>query len=144
MSLDSSVAAISYNFKYCCDFVHTSYATVREIYIPSAKIIFNIDDSKKFNVFRSDESRAENTSGCPKIRWLEHAIEEAKTNSGLRKLMEEDEAHEIRVFDTEFSQFNRDVKNITLDAEFVENLKKLVMYQDIRPMAESYLKQFSN
>lgn len=139
------LSAISYLFKFKPNPNRGSYVVIKEIFIPSEKIIFNIygDMIEELNVFISENPRT-NCEGMTKIEWDEKFLEDAKKDDRLQKIVEETKEIEQGIFEKEFKNFDKQIKNITLNHNFVKKLVLIsqanLLKKQTQQEAKTYLK----
>lgn len=131
----STVEAYQYEYDYIIDHIHCYRNRIKEVFIPSLKICFNIAENQ-FNVFKHDTPR--NVIAQIRHIWSEETLEKAKKDQKLAKLIDESKADEIPEEPTK-------INHIQLDQSFVDKLMEIVKMNEykkqVEEMAKTYLKK---
>lgn len=119
---ESTIPAIKYSVKVVTDFIHNSWTTISEVFIPSKSLGFNRgENGNTICVFKMDEPRY-----LRSMRYTEFTEEALNDPSCLDIIRKEREREEKEKKDR---LENANPENIHLPASFVDELEKYITLQ---------------
>lgn len=118
--------AVSYLFKFKAGINRPGYTIIKEVFIPSEKLIFN-KDRGQLNVFEADEPRLD---GSTKITWNKEFLEKAKTDPKLQKIIDDENKREEEAY--QLYDYDRQMTNIVLPIELVDQLKTVLRMNEFK------------
>ena len=132
--MSSQVEAQLYDYSYLTDIVHGYRTQIKEVFIPTLNICFNVTDNQ-LNVFKQDKPR--NFHAQVRHEWTEETLERAKSEPKLAKLIAETK-------DEEVPEESTGITVIQLDKAFVDQLVEIIKmnkYKDqVQKLAARYIK----